>query len=46
MYKERKFNLISEFAIVVEYGVLEKYFYLINGEYNIYINISKLVDNP
>ena len=31
-YKERKFNLMSEFAMVVEYNILEKIFYLLRGE--------------
>jgi hypothetical protein len=29
LYKERKFNFMSEFAVVVEYGVIEKVMYLL-----------------
>ena len=32
IYKERRFNLMSEFAIIVEYNVMEKVFYLIKNE--------------
>jgi timeless len=33
IYRERKFNLMSEFAVVVEYSVVDKVFHLIEGEY-------------
>ncbi|CAD8205817.1 unnamed protein product [Paramecium octaurelia] len=32
IYKERRCNFVSEFAIIVDYKVLEKYFYLIKED--------------